>query len=55
MVLGYARSWLAYEADDTRFQIIQSAKIIENFSAVGIGVQRIDGKIAPRGVFLPIG
>ena len=48
MVLGDALQRLADEADGAGLQVVEPAEIVEQFAVTGIGVERIDGEIAPR-------
>ena len=54
MVLGDALERLADEADAARGDIVEPAEIIEDLAADRVGIERVDGEVAARGVLLPI-
>ena len=54
VVLGDALQRFADEADAARRDIIEAAEIIENLAAGGVGIERVDGEVAARGIFAPI-
>ena len=54
MVLGDALERLADEADAARRDIVEAAEIIENLAADRVGIERVDGEVAARGILAPI-
>ena len=55
VILGNALERIADEAHVALPQIVEPAEIVEYLAGPGIGGQRVDGEVAPRGVLLPRG
>ena len=54
MILGDARRGVADEGDAPRFQIGKAAEPVIDRAGIGIGVERVDREVAPRGVVAPV-
>ena len=54
-VFADALAGIANEPYPPRRKIIQPPEPVENLAAGGIGVERVDGEIAPRRILAPVG
>ena len=54
MVFFDPRGGIADETNMPRGKIVQPAEIVADLERFGMGIKRIDGEIAPRGVVLPL-
>ena len=54
MIFGDALQRVADEPHPPRLDVVEPAEIIENFARAGIGIERVDGKIAAPGVGLSV-
>jgi hypothetical protein len=54
MVLADALMRIADKADAAILQILQAAEIVEDLQRFGIGIERVDGEIAPRRILAPV-
>ena len=54
MILGNSLQGIADEANVALAEIVEAAEIVEDLAGPRVGRQRVDGEVAPRGIFFPV-